>query len=117
MLHLPTELWQVVFEQLYVHDVHIFRQSAHCRRNTIRHLQRLQLVCRKWRVCICRAILEPVQQLTNKQDMIRPLTYRHPAFEGWTQDDSNQIVQFVESLDRIGYEFSPKSTWIHSLWL
>jgi hypothetical protein len=24
MLHLPTKLWQVVFEQLYVHDVHIF---------------------------------------------------------------------------------------------
>jgi hypothetical protein len=58
-----------------------------------------------------------VQRLITKQDMIRPLTYRHPAFEGWTKGNSDQIVNFIKSIDRKGYEYAPKSKWIQSFWL
>jgi hypothetical protein len=49
-MYLPTELWQDIFEQLATENVHIFKQSTEYRQTKTRELQRLQLVCRKWRV-------------------------------------------------------------------
>jgi hypothetical protein len=52
MVHLPPELWQAVFEQMYTYDVHFFDQSSHDRWTVIRKLEPLQLVCRNWRVSV-----------------------------------------------------------------
>jgi hypothetical protein len=47
---LPTELWLTIFEHVVTYDAHIFDQSYEYRKERTRGLQRLQYVCRSWRV-------------------------------------------------------------------
>jgi hypothetical protein len=47
---LPTELWLTVFEQVVTYDKHIFDQSLPYRSKKTHNLQKLQCVCRSWRV-------------------------------------------------------------------
>ena len=47
---LPTELWLTIFEHVVTYDAHIFDQSYEYRKERTRDLQRLQYVCRSWRV-------------------------------------------------------------------
>ncbi|KAF2827394.1 hypothetical protein CC86DRAFT_369526 [Ophiobolus disseminans] len=95
-MYLPAELWQAVFEQYVTYDVHIFNQSTSYRRRRVRALQALQPVCRRWR------------------DVVRPLIYRHPSFEGWHDDNTPRFLHFVDSLDHDDTTDAPKQSWIQS---
>jgi len=47
---LPTELWLTIFEHVVTYDTHIFNQSLKYRRERTCDLQRLQYVCKSWKV-------------------------------------------------------------------
>ena len=47
---LPAELWLTIFEHVVTYDTHIFKQSLKYRRERTRDLQRLQYVCKSWKV-------------------------------------------------------------------
>lgn len=50
MPFLPTELWLIIFDHFATLNIHIFEQWYEERREATRNLQRLQFVCRAWRV-------------------------------------------------------------------
>lgn len=47
---LPTELWLSVFEHLVTYETPLLGEPTTYRKQTTRALQRLQYVCRSWRV-------------------------------------------------------------------
>ncbi|CAO2656095.1 Nn.00g048980.m01.CDS01 [Neocucurbitaria sp. VM-36] len=99
MPQLPAEIWLAIFEQLLIHDVHIFNQSRRFIYDFTLDLQTMQLVCSTWR------------------DLIRPLTYRRVAIDGHTQDLPGRFSYLLNILNPDEGPSSAKASWIQTLWL
>jgi hypothetical protein len=48
--------------------------------------------------------------------MIKPLTFRHPAFRGDIRDTHEALSHFTDLLDQGNDPNAPKSSWIRSIW-
>lgn len=55
--------------------------------------------------------------ISQQQDLIRPLTYRHVTFDGHTKHATDRFFYFAKRLDPDDETFSAKASWIHTFWL
>jgi len=116
MPFLPTELWLTIFEHFAALNTHIFEQSYEERREATRNLQRLQFVCKAWRVRYIRQLSLELFPDT-QQAIIKPLTCRNPTL-GCDRDEAlDKIVKFASLLDEAEGSGFPGALNLDTFWI
>ena len=107
---LPRELWLSIFEHFV--ESHMFSQSRTQRKASLQALQRLQYVCKLWRVSV--SVSRMITWLTyTEQGMIKPLLYRYVDLDLSIWKNSTKKIFYHFGLEKT--LASSKASWIHTL--